>query len=222
MRILVVEDDNKIASFVVKGLKQAGYAVDHCADGEEALILAETTGYDAAVVDIMLPKLDGLSLIQRLRAGKCRTPILILSAKASVDDRVKGLRAGGDDYLTKPFAFSELLARTQALIRRATQTAEPTRLAAGDLTLDLLTREVTRGKEKIELPAREFALLEYLLRNAGRAVTKTMILEHISDYSFDPQTNVVDVLVHRLRAKIDPDRTRLQTIRGVGYVLRSH
>ena len=222
MRILVVEDDNKIASFVVKGLKQAGYAVDHCADGEEALILAETTGYDAAVVDIMLPKLDGLSLIQRLRAGKCRTPILILSAKASVDDRVKGLRAGGDDYLTKPFAFSELLARTQALIRRATQTAEPTRLAAGDLTLDLLTREVTRGKEKIELPAREFALLEYLLRNAGRAVTKTMILEHIFDYSFDPQTNVVDVLVHRLRAKIDPDRTRLQTIRGVGYVLRSH
>ena len=222
MRILVVEDDNKIASFVVKGLKQAGYAVDHCADGEEALILAETTGYDAAVVDIMLPKLDGLILIQRLRAGKCRTPILILSAKASVDDRVKGLRAGGDDYLTKPFAFSELLARTQALIRRATQTAEPTRLAAGDLTLDLLTREVTRGKEKIELPAREFALLEYLLRNAGRAVTKTMILEHIFDYSFDPQTNVVDVLVHRLRAKIDPDRTRLQTIRGVGYVLRSH
>ena len=222
MRILVVEDDNKIASFVVKGLKQAGYAVDHCADGEEALILAETTGYDAAVVDIMLPKLDGLSLIQRLRAGKCRTPILILSAKASVDDRVKGLRAGGDDYLTKPFAFFELLARTQALIRRATQTAEPTRLAAGDLTLDLLTREVTRGKEKIELPAREFALLEYLLRNAGRAVTKTMILEHIFDYSFDPQTNVVDVLVHRLRAKIDPDRTRLQTIRGVGYVLRSH
>src|SRR5437773_6385646 len=222
MRILVVEDDNKIASFVVKGLKQAGYAVDHCGDGEEALILAETTGYDAIVVDIMLPKLDGLSLIQRLRARKCRTPVLILSAKASVDDRVKGLRAGGDDYLTKPFAFSELLARTQALIRRATQTAEPTRLAAGDLTLDLLTREVTRGKEKIELPAREFALLEYLLRNAGRAVTKTMILEHIFDYSFDPQTNVVDVLVHRLRAKIDPDRTRLQTIRGVGYVLRSH
>ena len=222
MRILVVEDDDKIASFVIKGLKQAGYAVDRAADGEEALVLAETTPYDAAIVDIMLPKLDGLSLIQRMRSRKCRTPVIVLSAKASVDDRVKGLHAGGDDYLTKPFAFSELLARTQALIRRATQTAEPTRVIAGDLTLDLLTREVTRGTEKIELPAREFALLEYLMRNAGRAVSKTMILEHIFDYSFDPQTNVVDVVVHRLRAKIDPDRTRLQTLRGVGYVLRSH
>ena len=221
MRILVVEDDNKIASFVVKGLKQAGYAVDRSADGEEALILAETTAYDAAVVDLMLPRLDGLSLIQRLRAAKCRTPVLILSARASVDDRVNGLRAGGDDYLTKPFAFSELLARTHALIRRATQTAEPTRLTAGDLTLDLLTREVTRGPERLELPAREFALLEYLMRNAGRPVSKTTILERIFDYSFDPQTNVVDVLVHRLRAKIDPDKTRLQTLRGVGYVLRS-
>lgn len=220
MRILVVEDDVKIASFVVKGLKQAGYAVDRCADGEEALTLAETTAYDAAVVDIMLPKLDGLSMIQRLRAEKCRTPVIILSAKASVDDRVKGLQAGGDDYLAKPFAFSELLARIQALIRRATHAAEPTRLKVGDVALDLLTRQVTRGAEKIELPAREFALLEYLMRNVGRAVSKTMILEHIFDYSFDPQTNVVDVLVHRLRAKIDPDKTRLQTIRGVGYVLR--
>ena len=158
--------------------------------------------------------------IQRLRAEKSGTPVIVLSAKASVEDRVRGLQAGGDDYLTKPFAFSELLARIQALIRRATHTAEPTRLAVGDLTLDLLTREVRRGTEKIELPAREFALLEYLMRNAGRAVSKTMILEHIFDYSFDPQTNVVDVLVHRLRAKIDPDRTRLKTIRGVGYVLR--
>ena len=220
MRILVVEDDNKIASFIVKGLKQAGYAVDRCGDGEEALILAGTTAYDAAVVDIMLPKLDGLSVIQRLRAEKCGTPVIVLSAKASVDDRVRGLQAGGDDYLTKPFAFSELLARIQALIRRASHTAEPTRLTVGDLTLDLLTRDVRRGTEKIELPAREFALLEYLMRHAGRAVSKTMILEHIFDYSFDPQTNVVDVLVHRLRAKIDPDRTRLKTIRGVGYVLR--
>jgi len=220
MRILVVEDDNKIASFIVKGLKQAGYAVDRCGDGEEALILAGTTAYDAAVVDIMLPKLDGLSVIQRLRAEKCGTPVIVLSAKASVDDRVRGLQAGGDDYLTKPFAFSELLARIQALIRRASHTAEPTRLTVGDLTLDLLTRDVRRGTEKIELPAREFALLEYLMRHAGRAVSKTMILEHIFDYSFDPQTNVVDVLVHRVRAKIDPDRTRLKTIRGVGYVLR--
>ncbi len=221
MRILVVEDDNKIASFVVKGLKQAGFAVDRCADGEEALVLAETTAYDAAIVDIMLPKLDGLSLVQRLRSRKIRTPVIFLSAKASVDDRVKGLQAGGDDYLTKPFAFSELIARLQALIRRATQTVEPSRLSAGDLSLDLLTREAARGAEKIELQSREFALLEYLMRNAGRTVTKTMILEHIFDYSFDPQTNVVDVLVHRLRAKIDPEKTRLQTIRGVGYVLKS-
>jgi two-component system OmpR family response regulator len=169
----------------------------------------------------MLPKLDGLSLIQRLRSQKIRTPVIILSAKASVDDRIKGLQAGGDDYLTKPFAFSELTARLHALIRRATQTTEPTRLNVGDLTLDLLTRTVTRGEESVELQAREFGLLEYLMRQAGRTVTKTMILEHIFDYSFDPQTNVVDVLVHRLRAKIDPEKTRLQTIRGVGYVLRA-
>jgi len=221
MRILVVEDDSKIATFVVKGLKQSGYAVDHCADGEEALVVAETTPYDAAIVDLMLPRLDGLSLIQRLRAKKLRTPVLILSAKTSVDDRVKGLQAGGDDYLTKPFAFSELLARVQALIRRATQTAEPTKLTLGDLTLDLLSRQATRGAERIDLQPREFSLLEYLMRNPGRTVTKTMILEHVFDYSFDPQTNVVDVLVHRLRAKVDPDRTRLHTIRGVGYVLRA-
>jgi len=220
MRILVVEDDNKIASFIVKGLKQAGFAVDRCADGEEALVYAESTAYDAAVVDVMLPKLDGLSLVQRLRGRKIRTPVIILSAKAAVDDRVKGLESGADDYLTKPFAFSELAARVQALIRRATQTAEPSRLSAGDLEMDLLTRDVRRGVEKIELQAREFALLEYLMRHTGRPVTKTMILEHIFDYSFDPQTNVVDVLMHRLRAKVDPDKTRLQTIRGVGYVLK--
>jgi two-component system OmpR family response regulator len=205
----------------VKGLKQAGFAVDRCADGEEALVFAETTPYDAAVVDIMLPKLDGLSLVQRLRSRKVRTPVIFLSAKASVDDRIKGLQAGGDDYLTKPFAFSELTARLQALIRRSTQTVQPSRLSVGDLSLDLLTREALRGAEQIELQAREFALLEYLMRNAGRTVTKTMILEHIFDYSFDPQTNVIDVLVHRLRAKIDPEKTRLQTIRGVGYVLKS-
>jgi two-component system OmpR family response regulator len=220
MRILVVEDDNKIASFIVKGLKQAGYAVDRCADGEEGLLFAQSTTYDAAVVDIMLPKLDGLSLVQRLHAKKIRTPVIILSAKAAVDDRVKGLEAGADDYLTKPFAFSELSARLQALIRRASQSAEPSRLASGDLELDLFSREVTRAGQKIDLQTREFALLEYLMRHAGRTVTKTMILEHIFDYSFDPQTNVVDVLIHRLRAKVDPDKTRLQTIRGVGYVLK--
>ncbi len=220
MRILVVEDDKKIASFVVKGLKQSGFAVDHCGDGEEALMLAETTSYDTAVVDVMLPKLDGLSLVQRLRGKKISLPVIILSARATVDDRIKGLQSGGDDYLTKPFAFSELLARVQALIRRSSQVSEPTKLTAGDLTLDLLTRDVTRGPGKIELQPREFALLEYLMRNARRTVTKTMIMEHVWDYSFDPQTNVVDVLVHRLRAKIDPEKTLLHTIRGVGYVLR--
>jgi two-component system OmpR family response regulator len=223
MRILVVEDDKKIASFVVNGLKQSGFAVDHSADGEEALVLARSTSYDAAVVDVMLPKLDGLSLVQQWRKENIRTPVIILSAKASVDDRIKGLQAGGDDYLTKPFAFSELLARVQALIRRSTHAAEPTRLTVGDLSLDLLTREVTRASQQIELQAREFSLLEYLMRHAGRVVTKTMILEHVWDYSFDPQTNVVDVLVHRLRSKIDKDfpRKMIQTHRGVGYVLKA-
>jgi two-component system OmpR family response regulator len=222
MRVLVVEDDSKIASFIVNGLKQNGFAVDHAADGEQGLALARAVSYDTAVLDIMLPKLDGLSLLRQLRQDKILTPILILSAKASVDDRVKGLQAGGDDYLTKPFAFSELLARVQALVRRATHTAEPTKLSAGDVTMDLLTREVTRGEQKIELQSREFALLELLLRHPGRPATKTMILEQIWDYSFDPQTNVVDVLVHRLRAKVDKDFPvkLIQTIRGVGYVFK--
>ncbi len=223
MRALVIEDDKKIASFVVNGLRQNGFAVDHCSDGEEGLFLARNTSYDAAVIDVMLPKVDGLTLVQTLRKENFRVPVIILSAKASVDDRIKGLQAGGDDYLTKPFAFSELLARVQALIRRATNVAEPTRLVVGDLTLDLLTREVTRASQKIELQAREFSLLEYLMRNTGRVVTKTMILEHVWDYSFDPQTNVVDVLVHRLRAKVDKDfpRKMIQTLRGVGYVLKA-
>lgn len=223
MRILVVEDDRKIASFVVKGLKQSGFAADHCADGEAGLLLARSTEYDAAVIDIMLPRLDGLSLVQQLRKDGVQTPVIFLSAKAAVDDRVKGLQAGGDDYLTKPFAFSELLARVQALIRRATQSTEPTRLTVGDLTLDLLTREVIREGQKIELQTREFSLLEYLMRHTGRVVTKTMILEHVWDYSFDPQTNVVDVLVHRLRSKVDKDfpKKMISTLRGVGYVLKA-
>lgn len=220
MRILVVEDDPKIASFVVKGLKQSGFAVDHAAEGRQGLDLALSTAYDAVVADVMLPKVDGLALVQRLRAAGGRSPVLFLSARAIVDDRVRGLQAGGDDYLTKPFAFSELLARVQALIRRATQVTEATSLSVGDVNLNLLTREVTRGGERIELQPREFSLLEYLMRHAGRTVTKTMLLEHVWDYSFDPQTNVVDVLVHRLRAKVDPDRRRLHTIRGVGYVFR--
>jgi two-component system OmpR family response regulator len=222
MRVLVVEDDSKIASFVVNGLKQSGFAVDHASDGEQGLALVRTVSYDAAVLDIMLPKLDGLSVLRQLRQDKVLTPVLILSAKASVDDRVKGLQAGGDDYLTKPFAFSELLARLQALVRRASHTAEPTKLSAGDLTMDLLTREVTRNGQRIELQSREFALLQSLLRHPGRPITKTMILEHVWDYSFDPQTNVVDVLVSRLRAKVDkafPVKL-IHTIRGVGYVLK--
>ena len=223
MRILVVEDDRKISSFVVNGLKQAGFAVDACSDGEEALVMGRSTPYDAAVLDLMLPKIDGLTVLQQLRREAVRIPVIILSAKASVDDRIRGLQAGGDDYLAKPFAFSELLARVQALIRRATQTTEPTRLSCADLTVDLLSREVLRQGQKIELQTREFSLLEYLMRNPGRVVTKTMILEHVWDYSFDPQTNVVDVLVHRLRAKVDKDFAvkLIHTIRGVGYVLKS-
>lgn len=222
MRVLVVEDDPKIASFVVNGLKQSGFAVDHFRDGDEALAVATHTAYDAAVVDIMLPGTDGLTLVQHLRQAGVRTPVMFLSAKASVDDRVRGLQAGADDYLTKPFAFSELLARVQALIRRATQVAEPTRLEVGDLKVDLLTREVTRAGQKLELQPREYALLEHLMRHAGRVVTKTMILEHVYDYSFDPQTNVVDVLVSRLRQKVDREFEvkLIHTLRGVGYVLR--
>ena len=222
MRVLVIEDDSKIAGFVVNGLKQNGFAVDHAADGEQGLAMAATIGYDTIVLDVMLPKLDGLSLLRELRKEKVRTPVLILSAKASVDDRVTGLQAGGDDYLTKPFAFSELLARVQALIRRASHVVEPSTLSAAGMTMDLLSREVTRGARKIELQSREFALLELLMRHPGRAVTKTMIMEHIWDYSFDPQTNVVDVLVHRLRSKVDKDFEvkLIHTIRGVGYVLK--
>ncbi len=222
MRILVIEDDSKIAGFVVNGLKQSGFAVDHAADGDQGLAMAATIPYDTIVLDIMLPKLDGLSLLRQLREEKIRTPVLILSAKASVEDRVKGLQAGSDDYLTKPFAFSELLARVQALIRRATHVVEPSVLSVAGLTLDLLSREVTRGARRIELQSREFALLELLMRHPGRAVTKTMIMEHVWDYSFDPQTNVVDVLVHRLRSKVDKDFDikLIHTLRGVGYVLK--
>ena len=222
MRILVVEDDCKIAGFVVNGLKQSGFSVDRASDGDQALSHFRTVAYDAAVLDVMLPKLDGLSLLRRLRDEKNLVPVLILSAKASVENRVAGLQAGGDDYLTKPFAFSELLARVQALIRRATHAAEPTKLSAENVTMDLLSRQVTRSGRTIELQSREFALLELMLRNLGRPITKTMILEHIWDYNFDPQTNVVDVLVHRLRAKMDKDFPvkLIQTIRGVGYVLK--
>lgn len=223
MRVLVVEDDPKIASFVVKGLKQNGFAVDHAADGEDALALATATPFDAAVVDVMLPRLDGLGLVRELRRRQVLLPVLFLSAKASVDDRIRGLQSGGDDYLVKPFAFSELLARIQALIRRAHRETEPTTLRVGDLTMNLLTREVSRGGRKLDLQTREYQVLEYLLRHAGQAVSKASLLEHVWDYSFDPQTNVVDVVVCRLRNKVDRDfePKRIQTIRGVGYLLRT-
>jgi len=222
MRILLVEDDVKIASFIVKGLKAAGYAVDHAPDGEKGLDMALTEPYDTAIIDLMLPKLDGLSLIEQMRKEKIHTPVIILSAKGSIDDRVKGLQTGSDDYLTKPFAFSELLARVQALIRRAGGLSEPTRLTVGDLSMNLLTREVTKGTRKIELQPVEFSLLEFLLRNAGRVVSKTMIIEHVWNYNFDPQTNVVEARICRLRDKIDRDFSRklIHTVRGVGYVLK--
>jgi two-component system, OmpR family, response regulator len=222
MRVLVVDDDLKISSFVEKGLREAGYAVDTVANGPDALALARTTPYDVAVIDVMLPGFDGLELIERLRAARLQFPVLILSARRSVDERVAGLRRGGDDYLTKPFSFTELLARVQALVRRSTAQPETTRLAYEDVELDLLGRRATRAGEKLELQPKEFALLEYLLRNADRVVSKTVVLEHVYDYGFDPQTNVVDVLVCRLRAKLDrPGLVKLlHTERGFGYVLR--
>jgi two-component system OmpR family response regulator len=223
MRVLIVEDDRTIASFVAKGLRQAGLAVDHADNGPDGLDLALSEPYDVAVIDLMLPGLDGLEIIEQMRRHRIGTPVIILSAKRSVDDRVKGLQSGGDDYLTKPFAFAELLARIQALLRRASGTAEPTRLMVGALTLDLLTREVTRDGRRLDLQPREFSLLEYLMRNAGRAVSKTMILQHVWDYAFDPQTNVVEVLMSRLRGKLDGEfpEKMIHTIRGVGYVLKA-
>ncbi len=222
MRILLVEDDAKIASFIMKGLKSVGYAIDHVPDGENGLHMALTESYDAAIIDIMLPKLDGLSLIKQMRLERIHTPVIILSARGSVDDRVKGLQTGSDDYLAKPFAFSELLARLQALMRRAGGQAEPTRLIIGDLSMNLITRAVTREGRNIELQPMEFSLLEYLMRNSGKVVSKTMIMEHVWDYNFDPQTNVVEARICRLRDKIDRDFARklIHTIRGVGYVLK--
>ena len=222
MRILLVEDDGKIASFIIKGLRAEGFAVDHALNGQDGLHLALTEPYDAAIIDIMLPKMNGLKLIENMRREKINTPVIVLSAKGEVDDRVKGLQIGADDYLTKPFAFSELLARLQALIRRSSDISEPTKLAVADLTMNLITREVVRAGEKIDLQPLEFSLLEYLLRNAGRVVSKTMIMEHVWDYYFDPQTNVVESRIYKLREKIDKGfAVRLiHTVRGAGYVLK--
>jgi two-component system, OmpR family, response regulator len=222
MRILVVEDDPKIASFVTKGLQEAGYTVDQATTGDEGIALAMSTPYSAAVVDLMLPELDGLSVIKRLRANNVGIPAIVLSAKHAVADRVECLEEGADDYVAKPFAFSELLARLHAVLRRSKASSEPTTLEIGDLRMDLLNRRVERAGRVVELQPREFALLEHLMRNAGRALSKSYLLEQLWDYSFDPQTNVVDVLLCRLRNKIDRDfdRKLIHTLRGVGYVLR--
>jgi two-component system, OmpR family, response regulator len=223
MRVLVIEDDAQTAAYMVKGLTESGHTVDHANNGRDGLFHATSGDYDVMVVDRMLPGLDGLAVIQAARAANVSTPILILSALSQVDERVAGLKAGADDYLTKPFAFSELLARVQALLRRASGVAEPTRLTVGDLSLDLLTRQVGRGAAKIDLKPREFALLEYLMRNANRVVSKTMIMEHVWDYNFDPHTNVVEACVCRLRDKVDKgfaEAKLIHTIRGMGYVIR--
>ena len=222
MRILLIEDDEKVGSLIARGLREEGFVVDRARDGEEGLRMGLKEPYDTAIVDIMLPKLDGLSLIEELRRQKVNTPLLILSAKRSVDDRVRGLQTGSDDYLTKPFAFSELLARVQALIRRTSTVSEPNSLAVGDLSIDLITRVVKRGDKEIPLQPKEYALLEYLARNAGKVVSRTMIMEHVWDYNFDPMTNVVEARISKLRDKIDKDfdTKLLHTVWGAGYVLK--
>jgi heavy metal response regulator len=222
MRILVVEDEKKVASFIKKGLEEEGYAVDVAADGEEGLAMALTRVHDLIVLDIRLPKLDGLRVLQMLRQDDVTAPVLLLTVRATIEDKVLGLDAGADDYLTKPFAFQELVARVRALLRRRTET-EPTILRIGDLTLDPARRTVSRGGEKLDLTPREFALLDYFMRNPGRVLTRTMIAEHVWDYSFDTSTNVIDVYVNYLRKKIDAGAVPklLHTVRGVGYVLRA-
>lgn len=223
MRLLLIEDDLAIAAFVTKGLKEAGFVIEHASDGKSGLQMALDAGYDAAVIDLMLPGLDGLRIIEDLRRRRIKLPVIILSAKRSVDERIEGLRAGGDDYLTKPFAFSELLARIQALIRRASGSPEATAITVGDLAIDLLARVVTREGRVINLQPREFSLLEYLARNAGRVVSKTMIMERVWSYNFDPQTNVVESRMSRLREKVDRgfDTPMIHTVRGMGYVLKN-
>jgi two-component system, OmpR family, response regulator len=222
MRALVIEDDATLAEFVETGLREAGFAVERAADGVAGLERARAGAFDLAIVDLMLPGLDGVSLIESLRRSGITMPVLILSARRSVDDRVRGLQAGGDDYLTKPFAFAELLARVQALLRRSSGAVEPTRYTVADLTLDLATHRAWRGDTPIDLRPRELSLLALLMRHAGRVVSRTMILSHVYNYSFDPGTNVVDVLVSRLRDKIDRgfEPRLLHTVRGVGYALR--
>ena len=221
MRILLIEDDQSVADYIIKGLKQSGYTVDHAAEGKQGLFLATSENYDVMVVDRMLPNVDGLTIIQTMRASDNKTPVLILSALGEVDDRVKGLKAGGDDYLVKPFAFAELLARIEAILRRQQSSATQTKLKVADLEMDLLAHKVIRSGEVLNLQPREYKLLEYLMKHAGQVVTRTMLLENVWEYHFDPQTNVIDVHISRLRQKIDKefDRQLLSTVRGAGYML---
>ncbi len=222
MRVLVVEDDEKAAAFLANALRESGHNCDIASDGEEGLTLALAEPFDVLILDRMLPKREGLSVLEEMRKQDNHTPVLVLSALGSVDDRVAGLRAGGDDYLTKPYAFSELLARVEALARRKSPEEANTKYVVGDLVLDRLSHKVTRGKENVPLQPREYRLLEYLMKHAGQVVTRTMLLEHVWDYHFDPQTNVIDVHISRLRAKIDKnyDKPLLHTVRGAGYILR--
>jgi two-component system OmpR family response regulator len=221
MRVLLIEDDQSVADYIVKGLVEAGYAVDHVADGKDGLFAASGEDYDVMVIDRMLPQVDGLTIVKTIRAADNNTPVLVLSALGEVDDRVLGLQAGGDDYLTKPFAFAELLARLEALFRRGEGSGPQTRLKVADLEMDLLSHKVSRAGQNIILQPREFRLLEYLMKHASQVVTRTMLLENVWDYHFDPQTNVIDVHISRLRQKIDKgfDTPLLNTVRGAGYML---
>jgi len=224
MRALLIEDDSTVCSYITKGLKEQGYFVDMANDGQEGLNKATSEAYDVMVIDRMLPNLDGLSILKSVRAAGNNTPVIVLSALGEVDDRVKGLKAGGDDYLVKPFAFSELIARIEAVVRRTEFSTEiVTELSVGDLYMDLLSRKVTRTGQKIDLQSREFKLLEYLVRNQGQVVTRTMLLENVWNYHFDPQTNVIDVHISRLRSKIDKDfdPPLIRTVRGAGYIIEA-
>lgn len=221
MKILVMEDDRKTADFLLKALKEAGYTTIHASDGRMGLMIARSETFDLAIIDLMLPLVDGFTVIEKIRLEKIPVPIIILSARNSLEDKVRALHSGGDLYLEKPFSITELLANIQAQLRRSNMSSEPTVLSVADLTINLLTRKVMRNGEKIELPPREYDLLEYLMRNAGRVVTKTMIMEHVWEYNFDPQTNVVETRIYKLREKVDKpfDRELIHTVRGIGYVL---
>lgn len=221
MKLLLIEDDKESAKYLMKGLREQGYVVDHCVSGKDGLFMAASEKYDAMIIDRMVPEVDGVTIVQTLRASGNETPMIILTALDKVDERVKGLKAGADDYLAKPYSFTELLARLEAITRRKAGEKAVTKLTCGELEMDLLTRSVRRAGKDIELQAREFALLEYLMRNGGTVVTRTMLLEHVWDYNFDPQTNVIDVHISRLRHKIDKgfDKSMIQTLRGAGYKL---